>query len=270
MPLNDDLVDFTGVTSGVEAGDTTQNSDAPNQSANQSRIISRVLAPALRLWLRSQLEQVEDLHLKIEAGDRQLLGGGISRVVASASKAVYRGLHFSRVQVTGQGIKTNLGQVLRGKPFRLLAAFPVTGEVTLSEADLNASLNAPLLATAVTEFLLSLLQPDTQAGNLLPNAAALKGVQVQLGTNELTFTGILIANSTETPIAVRTGLSIKKGNLLKLEGFQHHTSVNELIPTQNCKTNVTIPLGSDVHLDTLSVQPDCLTCQGRITVMPGE
>jgi hypothetical protein len=235
----------------------------------QSRLISRVLAPAVGLWVRSQLEHVEDLQITLEAGDRQLLGGGIRRVVAAASKAVYRGLHFSHIQVAGEEIQTNLGQVLRGKPFRLLAAFPVIGEVTLTEADLNASLNAPLLADAITDFLLTFLQQTPQPSEaLLDSAATLQDVKVQLGDDALTFTALLVNATHTTPIAIRTRLAIKKGNLLKLEGFQYQQSVDELVSSDACKTNFTIPLGNDVDLETLSIQVNRLRCQGRVTVTP--
>lgn len=269
MPLGDELREPDQAIETNAAAEPTDRGTEATAVPKQSRLISRVLAPAVRLWVRSQLEHVEDLHLEIEAGDRQLLGGGISRVTAAASKAVYRGLHFSQIQVAGQDIQTNLGQVLRGKPFRLLAAFPVCGEVTLTAADLNASLTAPLLADAVTDFLLTFLQQaaPSAAAPLTP-AAHLQDVKVQLGDDELTFTALLATSTTTTPIAIRTRLSIKKGNLLKLEGFQYQSSVAELVASADCKTNFTIPLGSDVHLETLSVQAHQLRCQGKITVTP--
>lgn len=237
-------------------------------SPRQSRFISRVLAPALGFWVRSQLDHVEDLQIAIEAGDRQILAGGIQRVSAAASKAVYQGLHFSQIQVVGQDIQTNLGQLLRGKPLRLLRAFPVTGEVTLTEADLNASLNAPLLADAVTHFLLSFIQPSAATPEPLSESAQLRDVDVQFGSNALTFTGSLVQDGVATAIAIRTRLTIKKGNLLKLEGFQHQRSVADLISTDECPTSFTIPLGADVYLETLSIEADHLLCRGKITVVP--
>jgi len=271
MALEENSLEPAQLFEGEEetVADRSESKPEGTQSAKQSRLISRVLAPAVRLWVRSQLEHVEDLHISIEASDRQLLGGGISRVSAAASKAVYRGLHFSHIQVAGQDIQTNLGQMLRGKPFRLLEAFPVMGEVALTEANLNASLKAPLLADAITDFLLTFLQQSSQeVAAPVTNEAKLRDVNVQLGTNELTFTGILANGGTETAIAIRTGLAIKKGNLLKLEGFQHQHSVDDLIAPGECKTNFTIPLGSDVYLETLVIQQDRLLCQGRITVTP--
>ncbi|EKQ67054.1 Protein of unknown function (DUF2993) [Leptolyngbyaceae cyanobacterium JSC-12] len=250
-----------------ERGEVVEESSDQARNTRQSRLISRVLSPAVQLWVRSQLEQVEDLHLEIEAGDRQLLSGSIHRVSAAASKAVYQDLHFSQIKVTAEQIQTNLPQMLRGKAFRLLTAFPLSGEVALSEADLNASLKAPLLAKAVTEFLLTLLPQEARdeacSERLQPT---LQDVRVSLGAGDLMFTAILSTQNGESPIAIRTGIAIKNGNLLKLEGFQHQHAIADLAATS--KTSIIIPLGSDVHLETLTILDGFLYCKGRITVIP--
>ena len=124
----------------------------------QSRIISKVLTPALRLWLRSQVEQVEDLQINIQAGDRLLLTGHIPKVSLSARRAVYQGLYVRQIQLVAETIRINLGQVLKGKPLRLLEPVPVTGELLVEEVDLNASLQGTLLPNALTEFLMTLLK----------------------------------------------------------------------------------------------------------------
>jgi len=123
-----------------------------------SRIVSAVLSPAVRLWLRSQLEAVTDLQFKIEGSDRQLLSGYIPQVRVAARQAVYRGLHLSQIQLTATRIRINLGQIVKGKPLRLLDSFPIAGTLCLQETDFNASLAAPLLNAAVSGFLVRLLQ----------------------------------------------------------------------------------------------------------------
>lgn len=268
MPRRNDSTEFEAVSENLDEVDPRSQ---PGDEGKRSRLISRVLAPAVRLWLRSQLEHVEDLQIQIEAGDRQILSGAVSRVSASASKAIYQGLHLSQIQVVGEQIKTNLGQVVRGKPFRLLAPFPVVGNLVLSEADLNASLRAPLLAQAVIEFLMSLLQLEmnTHSANI-DQTIKLHDSRAYLEDGVLTFTGILKTPTLEQSIALRTGLTIKNGNILKLEGFQHQDSLEKLAPHGTTKASFTFPLGSDVSLETLSVQQGQLLCRGRITVMPGD
>jgi hypothetical protein len=95
--------------------------------------------------------------VKIEGSDRQIFSGAIPKVTAAARGAVYRGLHLTEVAIEGAGIRVNLGQVIKGQPLRLLESFPVFGVLRLIQADLNASLKAPLLADALSEFLLPLL-----------------------------------------------------------------------------------------------------------------
>jgi hypothetical protein len=80
----------------------------------KSTIISTVLSPALRLWLRSQVEQLEALQFNIIGGDRQILTGHIPGVSIAASGVVYQGLHLSKIQLEGTDIRVNLGQVIKG------------------------------------------------------------------------------------------------------------------------------------------------------------
>lgn len=248
----------------VDLVDETQDSQGDRK---QSRIISRVLSPAVKLWLRSQLDQVEELELEIEAGDRQLLSGSLSQVVASARTAIYKGLHFSHVRVTAQAIQTNLGQVLRGKPFRLLVPFPVSGTVTLSEADLNSSIHAPLLGKAVSDFLLSLLQDQLEGDFSETKTAELQNIQVKLQTGGLTFNATLVQTNQQYPLMVQTQLMLEGGDRLRLEQFECHLGSGER-SLSDLPTSFMFDLGSEVCLEELTIQPQGISCRGRITVIP--
>lgn len=269
MGLSDDGVKVDAVSNETDPSALAQDAAT---GGKQSRLISKVLSPALRLWVRSQLDHVEDLQIEIEAGDRQLLSGAIQQVTASARKGIYQGLHLSQISLVGQQIQTNLRQVLRGKPFRLLAPFPIAGTVALSEADLNASLDAPLLANAVAEFLLSLLlngKGDDLAINSLQEAGRFRNVGVQFGAGELTFTATLVfAEQQIYPITIRTGLQIQDGNVLILEQFQCQVSSPAFpLPTQ-LPDRWIFNLGSEVFLEELRIQPEQIHCRGRIMVQP--
>lgn len=275
MRLSDDGVEVNAISQEVDlpapALDEVSSDQKPG--GQQSRLISKVLSPALKLWVRSQLDHVEDLQIEIEAGDRQLLSGAIQCVSASARKGIYQGLHLSQISLVGQQIQTNLGQVLRGKPFRLLTAFPIAGTVALSEADFNASLNAPLLVNAVTEFLLSLLQNGPSNAALISSSdstVSLHNLQVQLGEGELTFTGVLALAEHQTyPLTIRTGLQIQEGNLLILERFQcqFSGSAAPILPT-HLPDRWVFNLGTEVCLEELQIQPAQIGCRGRLMVQP--
>ncbi len=242
------------------------NSPSGLDVGKQSRLISQVLAPALRFWLKSKLDHVEDLHLTISAGDRQVLSGAVGEVSLAAQKAVYQGLHVSQVQVRAAGIRTNLGQVIRGKPFRLLEAFPVAGNLILQEADLTASLQAPLLAQAVIDFLLPLLTANV---DLLPASPDLQWLRfdhavIQIEPGHITFTTDLVGvNHAATPIIFRTGLAIEQGNQLHLrQPIWLHTNSAQPLPDQ------VFHLGEQVYLDRLILDVGQVYCQGQITVIP--
>lgn len=255
----------------LESGvDSDHNDRQP--PAKPSRIISSVLTPAIRLWLRSQLEQVEDLQLAITASDRQIFSGEIQQVTASARRAVYQGLHFSQASVIGTGIQTNLRQVLRGKAFRLLTAFPVKADVQLSVADLNASLQAPLLANAVLELLVNLLKADIPAMQELTTDSAtalrLEQAQITLAANQLTLSAQVVTATHSIPIAIQTGLQVEQGNVLKFD--RPHWLENGSFQPLDALNGFTISLGSEVDLQTLQIEPSQLVCQGTIMVTPAE
>lgn len=275
MRWSDDGIDVDAVSQEIDpfALALDEGSGDQPERRKQSRLMSKVLSPALRLWVRSQLDQVEDLHLEIEANDRQLLSGAIQRVSASARRGIYQGLHLSQISLVGQQIQTNLRQVLRGQPFRLLTAFPIAGTVALSAADLNASLNAPLLANAVTEFLLSLLLNGAGGAStdLTQTAASIHNVQVQLGQGELTFTATLALAPQQTyPLTICTSLRIQDGNLLILERFQCRVSGSEsaTIFPADLPDRWVFNLGTEVFLEDLRIQPEQIGCRGRIMVQP--
>jgi len=243
-------------------------------SPKQSQLISKVLSPAVRLWLRSQVEQVEELQVKIEGGDRRILTGQIQRVGITAHKAIYQGLHLSHLELVGEKIRINLGQVLRGKPLNLLEPITVTGRLVLEEADLNASLSAPLLTNALTEFLATLLKSEIQAVLDAPlpghQAINLENSKIIIAAGQLTLSANLAAVSgTLTPIVIRTGLQLKNGHTLQLDRPQWltHLQAKRGLPLGDLD-GFEIDLGPEVDLQELSLENGTLVCRGRIMVTP--
>ncbi|MGA7933179.1 MAG: DUF2993 domain-containing protein [Kovacikia sp.] len=241
--------------------------------SKQSRVITTVLSPAVRFWLRSQLEQVEDLQLEIQSGDRQILSGYITQVSIFAQKAVYRGLHLSQVGLVGEQIRTNLRQVLRGQPLRLLESFPIAGEVLLNQADLNASLQAPLLATAVTDFLLDLLKSSREVSGELfqtPQTFYLKDPQIFIEAGRVTFSAQLRSTDSLTPVILQTGMILASPNQLRLYPLQWQLA--QASPSGGFSLDnpeeFEIDLGSDVYLEELTLEAGQIRCRGQITVMP--
>lgn len=240
----------------------------------KSRIISTIVSPALRLWLRSQVEHGEDLQVQVEGGDRQILSGNIPRVLISARNVIYQGLHLSQIYLKGTGIQINLGQVLRGKPLQLVEPVPVEVELILQEADLNASLQAPLLANALTEILVPLLQAGGSttsiAGELKSQSISLHNPQIAIDTGQLTLnTGVVSASGSTAAILIRTGLQLENDHVLQLNCPQQlpHANAEQGLPLEGLE-NFKLDLGSDVALEELSLNPGQIVCRGQIMVVP--
>ncbi len=235
-----------------------------------SHVISRVLSPAVGLWLKSQLEHVEDLQVQITAGDRQLLSGCIASVTVSASYAVYQGLHVRQVSLTGETIRTNLGQVLRGKPFRLVEGFPVEGNLRIHATDLNTSLRSPLLAKAVTDFLLTLLQPEPEMPQSGNPSIHLQDPQVDLYDGGLTLSATLLSErGGANSVAVRTQLAVSEENQLQLLNPQWlpHARAKKGMAIADLQ-GYTLDLGSDTQIQDLTIQDQHITLRARLMVQP--
>ena len=226
-----------------------------------SRIASSVLSPAVQLWLRSQVQQVDELKVTIEGSDRQIFSGAIPKVTVAASGAVYKELHLTEVAIEGCGIRINLGQALKGKPLSLLESVPVTGVLRLSQADLNASLKAPLLADALSEFLLPmLLLTDREKSLKLQNS------QITIETGKLTLSAtILRADGMQIPLILRTGLQMASGRELMFEAPE--IEIEQELKTDNFNS-FKIDFGSEVEIEELILSPGEIVCRGGIRVLP--
>ena len=228
-----------------------------------SRIVSAVLSPAVQLLLRSQVSQVKELSVEISGSDRQILGGTVPKVAIAAKGAVYQGLHLTDISLVGTGIRINLGQVIKGKPLRLLEPIPVVGVARLNETDLNTSLSAPLLANALSDFLLPLLPlevGDFQEGLNLQNP------QIKIEAGKLILkAGILLNNGQQIAFLLRTGLGLASCHELLFE--QPEVEISQGFISGNLDS-FKLDLGSEVELEELILNPGELVCRGGIRVLP--
>jgi len=232
-----------------------------------SKLISKILSPALRLWLRSQVEQAEQLEIEIEGGDGQLLRGHVPQVLLSSKQAIYQGLQLGRVLLRGENIRVNIGQIIKGKPLQLLEPIQVSGEVQLAETDLQASLSSAILTNAFTDLLIALLE--------------LKGVEnptdflasykicwktIALETNAFVLTGILLEQNTQAiPLKIRAELTLRNAQTLHLQEIE---IIGLPALTDNHANNFQVDLGTDVEIESLQLNPGELSCLGRLLIRP--
>ncbi len=256
---------------------------ANGEATGGSRIIGRILPAAVRLWLRSQVEQVENLSLQIAGRDRDILTGYVPSIAISAQNAIYQGIHISQLQLSAKDIRINVGQVIRGKALRLLQIFPITGEVRLSAADLNASLSSALLTQGLKEFWQQLIQHPAFAQAVkdrygpLPLHPDMRLQDAQLRIADqclgLSFYPRSQGQTAEQPVVLGTDLAIVSGHLLQLtsphwlENLASLGDLSQATPIDSLQ-GFQWDLGEDTQLTKLALQRDQLLCHAQVMVNP--
>jgi hypothetical protein len=242
-------------------------------------LIGSLLSTAIGLWLRSQVDKIDHLHLNIEGSNRSLLSGDIPGVSVAAENAIYRGLHLTQVQLQGSNIRFNLGQVLKGQPLHLLEPFFVTGNLHLNQFDLNQSLQAPMLVQALNELVLSLLISLTQSSpgsfhhprqeendSWVKSVQQIQDTQILIETDHLILNAQLLFDSGELlSFKLKTGLEI--ANFRELVLVQPQVQIYD-INTELHLDHYIIDLGSDIKIQDLVLSPGLLEIQAMLKVNP--
>ncbi len=223
-------------------------------------MISKILSPALKLWLRTQVEHIENLEIKISSRNRQIIKGYIPSVFIASDRAVYQGLHLTQVQLTGENIRVNLGQVAKGKPLRLLEPVRVNLAAKLQEADLQASLSSSLLISALADLLSMLLKKEK---NFIWE---INWDEAIIAPEKLTLKGnINLENLETTSIILRSGLQLASPqelllSPLKIDGLPESFKLDS--------SDFKIDLGSDVNLEKLQLIAGEILVSGDLQVRP--
>ncbi len=219
-----------------------------------------MLAPACRVWLRSQVSHVDDIQVEIAGGSLQILSGTIPRVAVVAEGAIYQGLSLGSIDLVAENIRINLPQVLKGQPLGLLEPISITAEVKFSEKDLQLSLIAPLLGQAITDLFTQILGANSQQ-----LAWTVEWDQVQIAPQMLFLQGELNTEGQIVPIEISMGIAISDGQILHLDPLKISCSID--LPGSNI-TSHQIDLGNDVNITQLHLSTGELICRGGILVNP--
>ena len=139
---------------------------------------------------------------------------------------------------------------------------PVFAKLLLQESDLNASLQSPLLANALTELL----------GMLLPSSYLINGQavchKIGIDNGQLILSATLTDRTSHpTPVVIRTGLQLVSCHELQLEQPQIQAQAGlSLVNLDSLK----LDLGSEVSITELTLTSGQLVCCGRINIIPAE
>lgn len=244
----------------------------------ETRLIRRILNPAVRLWLRSQVEEAKEIQFQLEGNDRHLLTGQIAPVFVSGKGIVYQGLHLSEVKLKAETIQINLGQVMRGKPIRLLEPIRAWGELQLQEADLNASIASPLLGSVLGELLDQWAAPLQSLGILASSSEASshwQRIEIHFQDQRLilqTQLGVLDRNDPAlaawVPLVLHAQVTLANPQTIVLQDLEWTCDRGDIQNALATTPHLTIALGSDAAIQTLTLEPGQVTCEMHIMIHP--
>ena len=231
-----------------------------------SRVISKVLSPAMQLWLRSQVEDVATLNISIQGSDRQILKGHVPQVMLNSNQAIYQGLHLGEVQLKGENIRINMGQILRGKPLQLLESIRVSGEVAISNENLQSSISSALLGEGFKGLLETLLENQgisDPSEFLATYKITWEGAY--LDSSYFILQGNLTTNDVTNPLIIKAKLTLIPPQILQLSDVTIQGIPN--LNSYDMKT-LSVDLGSDVSINSFELHTDKLVCQGELLIRP--
>jgi hypothetical protein len=234
--------------------------------------IGKIISPALRFWLRSVCDRLDCLDLDIIGKNRQILTGYIPKVALAFEGAVYQALHFTQGWAIGENIRINLGQVIQGKPLQILEPITVTGEILLETADLKTSLNSPLLATALKDFLVGLVETPENFPDFYGNhdnmgeTWEIDWQNLEILAGEISLSGKLTApDRPASPLTLRAGLQLVGTSQLYVFPLAIENAFFPQTPD-----SFSFDLGSEVEIAELSLSEEKLLIKGEIIVKPSE
>lgn len=239
-------------------------------------MISKILSTAVKLWLKAQVETVEDLEVEIASDNRQILKGYLPHVSLTSNYAVYQGLHLHQVKLKGSNIRINLSQVIKGKALKLLEPVSVTGNLIIEDGDLKASLSSPLLWSGLTDLLCQILvanEIDNPRQKL--SYYSLSWQEISLQEEKIIIEGTIHHNDSQkiNKINLYTGLTLANSHTLEffplqIEGLPDLFTLKVDRSTLPLADRLSIDLGKEVVIEQLNLEQGKLVFVGGLTVMP--
>lgn len=227
-----------------------------------AQIAGSLLNPLVAAWIRSEVQQVDNLQVQIAGSDAQILKGQIPQAQVSGDNLIYQGFQISHLRLRGQDIRLNVGEAIQGRsPLRLLAPVPVQVSLRLTEADLNRTLQAPLIQSQLAQARVQLPFGEQTVPFLI------RQPQVALEPGRLRIRAQLVTpEGAEVPVTVLTGLQAQGPSQLRLVN-PVWISEGQEIPIPGL-ADFPIQLDPGVRIDRLELQPGQILYEGMLVIYP--
>lgn len=224
-------------------------------------MIGKLLSGAVKLYLRSQVERVENLQVKIGGKSKQILQGYIPEVWLSCDRAIYQGLHLNQIQLNGTNIAVNLPEVIKKQPLKLIEPIFIDIALKLNTVDLQASLASDLLRSGLADLWRMILaaQDSTEL-----DRETIAWQKIAIVNESLVLLGRYQDASGETKkLTLTTEISLKDDHCLCLAPLK---IASDSLQNGTLERQLEIDLGTDVAIANLTMESGQILCTGKIRV----
>ncbi|MEL6501821.1 MAG: DUF2993 domain-containing protein [Cyanobacteria bacterium J06607_15] len=226
-----------------------------------SKLIGKLLSGAVKLYLRSQVERVENLQVKIGGKSKQILQGYIPEVWLSCDRAIYQGLHLNQIQLNGTNIAVNLPEVIKKQPLKLIEPIFIDIALKLNTVDLQASLASDLLQSGLADLWRMILaaQDSTEL-----DRGTIAWQKIAIVNESLVLLGRYQDASGETKkLTLTTEINLKDDHCLCLAPLK---IASDSLQNGTLERQLEIDLGTDVAIANLTMESGQILCTGKIRV----
>lgn len=226
-----------------------------------AQFVGTLLNPVVASWIESEVDAVENLKVNIQGSDQQITSGTIPSATVAGDNLLYEGFRITQVQLDGENIRLNVSEAIQGSKLRLLDPVPVQVQMRLTEADLNQSLQSPIIQSQLAQANVELPIGGSKVPFQISNPS------VTLLDNVLQIDASVAADDGSTvPVTVATSVRAQNGSELVLVN-PAWVSEGQSIPIDGLN-NMAINFGNEVKIDSLQLQEGAIVYAGKLTIRP--
>ncbi|WP_287128522.1 DUF2993 domain-containing protein [Candidatus Cyanaurora vandensis] len=224
-----------------------------------AQIFNNLLSPVLEIWVRSQVQQVEDLRVTVRGPDREIANGRIQGITFNGRNVLYKGISASQVNLSGTNIALNTAGALRGEGLKLLQPVRTDLSLRLTQQDVNAYLDSPGFQEQIRD--LSVPLPATLGGTGQSVPLEIRQPDARLEPGRFVLMATLRVNQGEpTRTQLTTGIELVSPRQLRLVNPRLLSSGEQVsIPAL---AGLTINLGSEMEARRIEIQSGLLFLEG--------
>ncbi len=227
--------------------------------------VAPLITPLLKTWVMQQVSQAENLDIKLQGTDQELLGGLIPQINISADNVVYQGVQARSVNLVGRSVQLDLSQAFRGGGVKLKSPVQADLVIRMAEPDLNRYLTSPQFQKQFANLRLPMPGLSGSATTIpltinQPQISLLEEGRIQLAA------ALQPEQGASLPVQITTGLDLLSGNTLKLNNPALKSS-GQSLPTELLQS-LKIDLGPDTLLKSLDIRKGSMQLNGIFTIRP--